>query len=54
MALLLENLASHYDQMASALKDSEAGDTFNQDDLQGIVELRLSAALSKIVFRYES
>ncbi|KAF9466562.1 autophagy protein Apg17-domain-containing protein [Collybia nuda] len=34
MAAHLESLASHYDQMATALRDSEAGEAFNEDDLQ--------------------
>jgi autophagy-related protein 17 len=35
MAAHLESLASHYDQMASALRDSEAGEAFSDEDLQG-------------------
>lgn len=35
MAGHLESLATHYDQMASALRDSEAGEDFSEDDLQG-------------------
>ncbi|KDR78886.1 hypothetical protein GALMADRAFT_244529 [Galerina marginata CBS 339.88] len=34
MATLLENLASHYDGMASALKDTENGEVFTDEDLQ--------------------
>ncbi|KAG7089557.1 hypothetical protein E1B28_011229 [Marasmius oreades] len=34
MARHLESLASHYDQMASALRDSEAGDVFSDEDVQ--------------------
>jgi autophagy-related protein 17 len=36
MARRLENLTAHYDQMAAALKDNEAGETFSEEDLQGI------------------
>ena len=35
MAHRLESLAGHYDQMAAALKDSEAGESFSEEDLQG-------------------
>ncbi|KAF9267782.1 hypothetical protein L218DRAFT_919469 [Marasmius fiardii PR-910] len=34
MARHLESLASHYDQMASALHDSEAGEVFSVEDVQ--------------------
>lgn len=36
MARHLDSLTAHYDQMAVALKDSEAGETFSEEDLQGI------------------
>lgn len=36
MAGLLESLASHYDQMAGALKESEAGEAFSEEDLQNM------------------
>jgi autophagy-related protein 17 len=39
MAGLLESLASHYDQMAGALKDSEAGEAFSEEDLQSMHSL---------------
>lgn len=35
MAAHLESLASHYDQMAAALRDGEAGEAFSDEDLQG-------------------
>ena len=35
MASHLESLASHYDQMAGALRESEAGEVFSEEDLQG-------------------
>jgi autophagy-related protein 17 len=35
MARHLESLAAHYDQMARSLRDSEAGEVFTEDDLQG-------------------
>jgi autophagy-related protein 17 len=35
MAGHLESLASHYDQMAGALRESEAGEVFSDEDLQG-------------------
>ena len=35
MARHLESLASHYDQMAAALRDKEAGVLFSEDDLTG-------------------
>ncbi|KAF8896239.1 autophagy-related protein 17 [Infundibulicybe gibba] len=34
MAVHLESLASHFEQMAGALQDSEAGETFSEEDLQ--------------------
>ncbi|KAH7912803.1 autophagy protein Apg17-domain-containing protein [Hygrophoropsis aurantiaca] len=34
MAGHLESLAGHYDQMASALRESEAGEIFSEEDLQ--------------------
>ena len=36
MAGHLESLASHYEQMAGALRESEAGEAFSEDDLQGM------------------
>lgn len=36
MARHLDSLTAHYDQMAVALRDSEAGETFSEEDLQGI------------------
>lgn len=36
MAGHLESLAAHYDQMVNALRESEAGDAFSEDDLQGL------------------
>jgi autophagy-related protein 17 len=36
MARHLESLTAHYDQMAAALKDSEAGEIFSEEDLQGM------------------
>lgn len=36
MAGLLESLASHYGQMAGALKESEAGEAFSEEDLQSM------------------
>jgi autophagy-related protein 17 len=35
MARHLESLAAHYDQMASALRESEAGEEYAEDDLYG-------------------
>lgn len=35
MARHLDSLTAHYDQMATALKDSEAGEMFSEEDLQG-------------------
>jgi autophagy-related protein 17 len=35
MAHRLESLAAHYDQMAVALRESEAGEAFSEEDLQG-------------------
>jgi len=34
MAHHLESLASHYDQMAEALREGEAGEVFSEEDLQ--------------------
>ncbi|KIY44130.1 hypothetical protein FISHEDRAFT_67801 [Fistulina hepatica ATCC 64428] len=36
MAKQLESLALHYDQMAGALRDSEAGDEFGEEELQAM------------------
>jgi len=36
MAAHLESLASHYDQMASALRESEAGEEFSDEDIHGV------------------
>ncbi|KAF8907319.1 autophagy protein Apg17-domain-containing protein [Gymnopilus junonius] len=36
MATLLESLASHYDGMASALKDTEGGEVFSEEDIQSM------------------
>lgn len=33
MAGLLVNLASHYDQMAGALKDTESGEVFSEGEM---------------------
>ena len=35
MAKHLESLASHYDQMADALHDSEAGISYSEEDMRG-------------------
>jgi len=35
MARHLESLASHYDQMADALHDSEAGISHSEEEMQG-------------------
>ncbi|KXN91701.1 Autophagy-related protein 17 [Leucoagaricus sp. SymC.cos] len=50
MANLLESLASHYEQIDTALKDTEAGEIFSEEDLQQMhrdVE-ELPAILSEI------
>ena len=39
MAKHLESLTQHYDQMASALQDSERGEAFDEVDLQGAFPL---------------
>lgn len=36
MANLLESLASHYEQIDTALKDTEAGEIFSEEDLQRV------------------
>lgn len=36
MASVLENLAGHYDNMAGALKESESGETFTDEEWQGM------------------
>ena len=36
MAGLLVNLASHYDQMAGALKDTESGEVFSEGEMWSI------------------
>lgn len=35
MAIGLENLASHYDNMANTLKESESGEAFSDEELVG-------------------
>lgn len=35
MAGHLESLTAHYDQMAATLRESEAGEVFSEEDLQG-------------------
>ena len=35
MAHQLESLTEHFEKMEVALRDSEAGDTFSEDDIQG-------------------
>lgn len=45
MARHLDSLTAHYDQMAIALKDSEAGEIFNGEDLQGMQSDRNSCPL---------
>ena len=37
MARNLESLVAHYAQMAAALKDSEAGEMFSEEELRGSV-----------------
>ena len=51
MARLLESLAVHYGQMAAALKDSEAGESFSEEDLQGKYEVRTFMALPTLTAR---
>jgi autophagy-related protein 17 len=46
MAHRLESLAAHYDQMAVALRESEAGEAFSQEDLQGATYQFLDATLT--------
>jgi hypothetical protein len=35
MAHQLESLAEHFEKMEVALRDSEAGETFDEGDIQG-------------------
>lgn len=42
MASHLESLASHYDQMAGALHDSEAGIAYSEEEMQGRYNVALS------------
>lgn len=51
MARHLESLTAHYDQMAAALKDSEAGETFSEEDLQGKCGDRTFIALAALTAR---
>ena len=57
MARHLESLTAHYDQMAAALKDSEAGESFSEDDLQGGCDDRTfvapAALTTQISFSHE-
>jgi autophagy-related protein 17 len=57
MARHLESLAAHYDQMATALKDSEAGEMYSEEDLQGKCGDRTfmapAALTARISFSYE-
>jgi autophagy-related protein 17 len=39
MARQLESLAAHYDQMAGALHESEAGEEFSEEDLLGMFSM---------------
>jgi autophagy-related protein 17 len=58
MASHLESLASHYDQMAGALRESEAGEVFSEEDLQGRFDslwaIEWIVKLFFYVARYES
>lgn len=45
MAVHLESLASHYGQMAGALRENEAGEIFNEEDLQGRSQVHLDVNL---------
>ncbi|KIM84999.1 hypothetical protein PILCRDRAFT_67316 [Piloderma croceum F 1598] len=59
MANHLESLASHYDQMAGALRESEAGEVFSEEDLQDMNrdtnELpSIMAELEESIFSIES
>jgi autophagy-related protein 17 len=36
LASRLENLADHYDQMVRACRETEAGEQFSEEDLQGL------------------
>jgi autophagy-related protein 17 len=49
MAGALESLASHYEQMDAALKDTEAGETLGEEDLQRELSLRLILKFSDVV-----
>lgn len=44
MAKVLESLASHYEQMAAALKDKESGVQPSEDDLLGVCMTAISVA----------
>src|ERR1700722_3194860 len=51
----LESLAAHYDQMAGALRESEAGEIFSEEDLQGwFPDCRTVLISILTVARYES
>lgn len=51
MAGLLESLASHYEQMDTALKDTEAGEIFSEEDLQRVLFLFTMSTKSLIPFQ---
>ncbi|KAF8501266.1 autophagy-related protein 17 [Gautieria morchelliformis] len=53
MASHLESLAAHYDQMATALKEKEAGEDIGEEDMEGIFFVRDTAELPSIVSELE-
>lgn len=49
MAAHLESLASHYDQMATALRESEAGEEFSDEDIHGVCDFLLYTKFSYLI-----
>jgi len=46
MAGVLENLASHYDNMAGALRETEKGEVFGDEDLQSKLSCTIETMLT--------
>ena len=53
MAGLLVNLASHYDQMAGALKDTESGEVFSEGEMWSKSILSFNSFMT-LMFIYNS
>lgn len=54
MAVHLESLASHYGQMAGALRENEAGEIFNEEDLQGRSQVHLDVEFVSTIYLWKT